>query len=159
MANEQAVRQYLAYWFQAGKRLVMKGGRDSYAPRLVFQGNNYSPDFESCWEYLTSSASGECYLEGTEQSIQELLSNRWEVLLCARCDMPIPMVVAGVMPAECPCTDLPTWPNNDIPKPHSPINTTAHLTHIRNRLMRQESDRPLADSDTRRLEIDKTVIE
>ncbi|MEB3213302.1 MAG: hypothetical protein VKL39_18275 [Leptolyngbyaceae bacterium] len=142
MAHEQAVRQYLAYWFQAGKRLRIKNKQDSYAPRSVIQGDRYSPEFEACWEYLTSEKPGECYLEGTDQTIQDLLSEQWDVVSCARCDMPIPMRVVGRTPTECPCFDLPTWPNTDIPQPRSPINTISQLSELRNRLMTKTSDRP-----------------
>ncbi len=137
MADEKDVRQYLAYWFQAGKRVILSARKEAYCPSTVLQGDRYSPEFEDCWAYLMQDESGDCYLEGTHQTIQELLSPQWDVAPCARCDMPVPMVVLGAMPPECPCSDLPTWPNTDIPKPRSPINTPAHLANIRDRLMQQ----------------------
>jgi hypothetical protein len=84
---------------------------------------------------LTSENPGECYLEGTDYTIQELLSPAWDVIPCARCQMPLPMKVVGVTSPECPCFDLPSWPNSDIPQPRSPICTTSHLADLRTRLM------------------------
>ena len=135
MANEKAVRQYLAYWFQAGKRVVLEAKGESYCPQVILQGDRYSPEFEACWNYLSDASSGDCYLEGTSQTIQELLSSKWEIAPCARCDMPVPMLVLGVMPLGCPCFDLPTWPNSDIPQPRSPVNTPEQLVQIRDRLL------------------------
>lgn len=135
MAHEKVVRQYLAYWFQAGKRVVLEAKGESYCPNVILQGDRYSPEFEACWNYLSDASSGDCYLEGTSQTIQELLSSQWEIVSCARCDMPIPMLVLGVMPLGCPCFDLPTWPNSDIPQPRSPVNTPEQLVQIRDRLL------------------------
>ncbi|MEL6221161.1 MAG: hypothetical protein AAFQ57_13795 [Cyanobacteria bacterium J06626_14] len=148
MAHEQAVRRYLAYWFQAGKRLKLKNKEDSYAPHSVIQGDHYSPEFEECWAYLTSDSPGECYLEGTEQTIQALLSPQWDIVSCARCDMPIPMRVIGLTSPECPCFDLPTWPNDELPQPRSPVSTSSHLTALRDRLMLNECDRLTSESDS-----------
>ena len=135
MANEKAVRQYLAYWFQAGKRIVFEAKGESYCPSVIIQGDRYSPEFEDCWNYLLDDKSGDCYLEGTSQSIQDLLSSKWDIAPCARCDMPVPILVMGVMPMGCPCFDLPSWPNSDVPQPRSPVNTPEQLRQIRERLL------------------------
>ncbi|MGF1496633.1 MAG: hypothetical protein ACFB8W_07390 [Elainellaceae cyanobacterium] len=138
MATENEVRQYLAYWFQAGKGLVIDGGRGYCRPSRVIQGDRYSPEFEQCWNQVQTADSGDCYLEGTSQTIADLLSPSWDVSPCARCGMPVPMVSVGMPPVECPCSDLPTWPNQDLPQPRSPINSSDRLSKIHQRLMASE---------------------
>lgn len=145
MASENDVRHYLAYWFQAGKRVVMEGGHNAYCPSTVLQSDRFSDEFERCWAYLRSSQSGECYLEGTQQTIQDLLSSSWDVMPCARCEMPVPVLSMGVSSAECPCNDLPNWPNADIPKPRSPVSTSHHLNDIRSRLTHAATSHPLSE--------------
>lgn len=140
MAEEKEVQQYLAYWFQAGKRIILNGGRQAYKPAIVIQGDRYSDEFQKCWEYVLDKSSGDCFLEGTHQTIQELLSSSWEVTPCARCDMPIPMLVMGVSALGCPCNDIPHWPNSDIPQPRSPINSRDRLSRIHDRLTHQQHD-------------------
>lgn len=141
MADEKAVRQYLAYWFQAGKRIILEPEGRAYCPRTVIQGDRYSPEFERCWSYLIDEKSGDCHLEGAQQTIHDLLSPRWEVSPCARCDMPVPMLVLGVGPEGCPCSDLPNWPNDEIPRPRSPISTSEQLAHIRDRLLNRREEK------------------
>ncbi|OKH25052.1 hypothetical protein [Chroogloeocystis siderophila] len=135
MASEQEVRQYLAYWFQLGKKVILNNGQQVIKPKLVIQGDHYSQDFENCWQQLQSSNLNECYLEGTEHSIAELLSPAWEVDSCARCSMPIPIPSVGVSSLSCPCNDLPTWPNTEVPAPRSPVDSQVQLADIRDRLL------------------------
>lgn len=136
MASEYQVRQYLAYWFQLGKRLMVNGGSETLLPEPVFQGDRYSDDFEACWRRVRSPESGDCFLEGTPQTIADLLTPAWEMASCARCSMPIPMphLPANQTALECPCIDLPNWPNLDMPQPRSPVNSQSKLAEIRNRL-------------------------
>ncbi|MBW4579208.1 MAG: hypothetical protein KME42_06510 [Tildeniella nuda ZEHNDER 1965/U140] len=139
MASEQHVREYLAYWFQLGKRLAVRGGEAFLQPRPVIQGDRYSQEFEDCWQQVRSAAAGDCYLEGTNQTIAELLSPAWEVDPCSRCAMPVPVKIQGVADLECPCIDLPGWPNTELPQPRSPISSQAVMEKVRDRL--RKSDR------------------
>jgi hypothetical protein len=134
MAAPDQVRQYLAYWFQLGKPLVVNNGEKAILPQPVVQGDRYSAEFEACWQYVTQNGCKECYLEGTVQTIRDLLSPRWDISPCARCDMPVPMMNLGLQPAECPCADLPSWPNTELPKPRSPVSNHTQLNLIRDRL-------------------------
>jgi hypothetical protein len=119
MASEQQVRQYLAYWFQLGKRLMTHNGQQTVKLNSVIAGDRYSDEFEACWKLVQSPESGDCYLEGADQTIAELLSPAWEISPCARCAMPVPTKSIGMPPNECPCFDLPNWPDDELPKPRS----------------------------------------
>lgn len=133
MASEQQVRQYLAYWFQLGKGIVIPAQQHPLLPRPVIRGNRYSPEFEAVWQ--ETIADQDCYLEGTNQSIGELLSPLWEINPCSRCSMPVPFRSPGLPPAlECPCSDLPDWPNTEMPQPREPVDSADQLRQIRDRL-------------------------
>jgi hypothetical protein len=134
MASEQDVKQYLAYWFQLGKGVVMPGEREVVLPSSVLCGNRYSPEFEALWQHLRSRPLGESYLQGTHQTIAELLDVRWEISPCARCSMLVPMPYVGIPTVECPCADMPTWPNTELPMPRLPMNDYERLGTIRDRL-------------------------
>ncbi|MBE9098866.1 hypothetical protein [Vacuolonema iberomarrocanum] len=136
MTSDQQVKQYVAYWFQLGKRVMLHNGKEAVLPEPVVQGDRYSDAFETCWQRLISPDSGECYLEGTSQTIEELLSSQWNISPCARCGMPVPVLDLGVMDADCPCSDLANWPNDELPRPRSPINNRSRLGNIRDRLQR-----------------------
>lgn len=135
MASQHQVRQYLAYWLQLGKRVFLQNGSEAILPKPIISGGRYSVEFEECWQKILSPESGDCYLEGTSETIAELLKPAWEIESCARCSMPIPLRRAG-MPAEnCPCFDLSNWPDQEKPQPRAPINTQAHLLDICSRLI------------------------
>lgn len=139
MASEQHVKRYLAYWFQLGKKVLIRNGQVALQPKSILAGDRYSEEFEAVWQQILSPSSGDCYIEGTDQTIAELLTPAWDLTSCARCEMPIPIRNAG-MPAEvCPCYDLPNWPNTDLPKPREPINTQDRLQEIRERLYKTRS--------------------
>ena len=149
MASEQQVKQYLAYWFQLGKKLVIRNGAESVLLKSVIEGDRYSAEFEAYWQRITAPDAGDCYLEGTEQTIQELLQPEWEVMPCARCAMPVPMRQVGMPPGACPCYDLSSWPsNNELPSPRSPIDSQARLTQIRDRLIQGNSSQPPNNSSS-----------
>lgn len=133
MASPEQVKQYLAYWFQIGKRIVI-GGKDYMLPQPVMQQDRYSDSFETCWQRIMNVGAENCNLDGMPQSIGELLSSRWEIAPCARCDMPVPMISLGIQPLVCPCNDVPNWPNTELPQPRSPVNGDARLGSIRDRL-------------------------
>ncbi len=113
---------------------MIRNGQASLAPRTVIQGNRYSAEFEACWQQIVAPDAGDCYLEGTSKTIRELLTPAWELNPCSRCSMPIPVHSIGLPPTECPCFDLPNWPDTETPQPRSPIDTQAHLGQIRDRL-------------------------
>ncbi|MGF1481612.1 MAG: hypothetical protein ACFB4I_19365 [Cyanophyceae cyanobacterium] len=134
MAAEQDVKKYLAHWFQLGKKVSLQNGKETLSPQSVIQGDRYSAEFEQCWQRVLDADSKDCYLEGTDQTIQELLSDQWDINSCARCSMPIPMKTMGMPPLDCPCSDLNNWPNTELPAPRSPVDSSARLNTIRQRL-------------------------
>ena len=139
MASTDQVRQYLAYWMQLGKSVVIgnsKSSRDSakMLPQPVLQGDRFSPAFEDCWQQLMAGNLNKAHLEGTEQSLGELLTPDWDLSACARCSMPVPVKTLGVPSLSCPCHDLPSWPNTELPLPRSPISNQTQLDQIRDRL-------------------------
>ncbi len=139
MASKIQVKQYLAYWMQLGKGLVLQGGQRIVKPAVIVEGNQYSSEFEAYWEQACSSESGDCYLEGTDHTITQLLTEKWDLIDCSRCAMPLPLPNAGVASPECPCHDLPSWPNDDLPHPRLPVSNRPHLQNIRQRLVNSKS--------------------
>ena len=111
-------------------------GQQALKLESVISGDRYSDEFEACWNLVRSSATGDCYIEGTVQTIQELLLPEWEISSCARCVMPVPTRSLGMPSYDCPCSDLPNWPNTEVPQPRSPISTPRSLQKIRDRLSR-----------------------
>lgn len=137
MASPDQVKQYLAYWFQLGKPLISNHSQP-ILPEPVIRGDHYSPEFEACWQQVLTAGGEKYHLDGTIQSISELLSDRWEISGCVRCGMPVPVLVLGVHSGPCPCFDLPNWPNAELPQPRSPVNSRNQLQQIRNRLMQEQ---------------------
>ncbi|MBW4563388.1 MAG: hypothetical protein KME32_20035 [Mojavia pulchra JT2-VF2] len=135
MATEQEVRRYLAYWFQLGKKVVTGNGTAKLLPQPVLKGDRYSDEFEECWQKILSSQTGDCHLEGTHETIAELLTSEWGMSPCSRCSMPIPMRNVGMPALLCPCNNLPNWPNTELPAPRSPVSTQEQLMAIRERLL------------------------
>jgi len=135
MASQEEVKQYLAYWFQLGKKVVLGNGAERLLPQPVIRGASYSPEFEQCWQQIISPRSGDCYLEGTQETIAELLTPTWDLTSCGRCEMPVPMRGVGMPNLLCPCNDLPNWPNTELPYPRQPVDTQAQLEEIRSRLL------------------------
>jgi hypothetical protein len=136
MASEQQVKQYIAHWFQLGRKVLSRNGKEAFLPEPVIQGDRYSYDFERCWQLIISPNSGDCYLEGTDQRIAELLTPAWDIRSCACCAMPIPFRNAGMPPSSCPCHEISTWPNLDVPAPRLPVDSQEHLNQIRDRLLK-----------------------
>ncbi|MDZ8024638.1 MAG: hypothetical protein RMX65_032415 [Nostoc sp. DedQUE01] len=135
MATKQEVKVYLAYWFQLGKKVIVGNGKASILPKRVLDGDRYSEEFEECWEKILSPESADCYLEGTHETIAELLTSAWEMLPCCRCTMPVAARNVGMPALLCPCNDLFNWPNTELPTPRSPIKTQEQLKTIRDRLL------------------------
>lgn len=140
MASKQEVKEYLAYWFQLGKKVMVSNLNKAIAPSEIFQGGKYSPEFETCWQEIITSNPEDIYLEGTNETIQELLSSKWDIVDCARCEMPVPMVSIGTASVSCPCSDLDNWPNQELPKPRSPINSQTQLNKLNQRLLTKDKD-------------------
>ena len=134
MASHDQVRKYIAYWFQLGKKVLTRNGQEALTPQVVLSGDRYTQEFEACWDKVLSSESGDCYLEGTNQTIEKLLSPEWDISPCPRCLMPIPFSVKGMSPEYCPCFDLPHWPDTEMPSPRSPISSKLYLLNICERL-------------------------
>lgn len=133
MASEQNVKQYIAYWFQLGKKVILRDG-EAISTINVVEGDRYSAEFEQCWQTMLKKNQGQAYLEGTSSTIEELLSPKWEILPCARCDLPVPMIDLGFVTDNCPCSDLDNWPNAELPPPRIPVDTQKRLQDIRQRL-------------------------
>ncbi|MGG6293038.1 hypothetical protein ACQ4M4_01335 [Leptolyngbya sp. AN02str] len=141
MASKEQVKQYLAYWFQLGKRILIHNAQPLASPHNIVQGDRYSDDFEALWEEVQSHHAHDAYLEGTTQTIANLLSSAWIITSCARCDMPVPMLDLGLRAdMSCPCTDLPNWPDTDLPAPRSPVPSTQRLQGISDRLGKKEAN-------------------
>ncbi|BAZ15640.1 hypothetical protein NIES4071_75120 [Calothrix sp. NIES-4071] len=135
MAKSDEVKKYLAYWFQLGKGVVINNGTATLLPGKIFAVSGYSSEFEECWQKIIEAPSS-YHLEGTHETIAELLGSQWSIESCARCDMPVPMRHMGMPATACPCFDLATWPNTEVPSPRGPVNSQEKLLSIRNRLMK-----------------------
>ena len=134
MASATEVKTYLAHWFQLGKKLVWRNGEAELLPHKIIQGDRFAPEFEYCWQKIMSVNGRDCYLVGSEATIQELLTPAWIIDRCATCAMPVPIVESGMQPLTCTCSDLDNWPNNELPTPRSPISSQAKLSSISDRL-------------------------
>ena len=136
MASPSQIKTYLAYWFQLGKRVILPQQDRELLPQSVIKGDRYSSEFETCWQQILANLGNNCYLEGTEQTIEELFLSSWDIISCARCNMPIPMIQSGIQHISCPCYDLPEWPNLDLPSPRTPVDTVARLSKLHARLQK-----------------------
>lgn len=146
MASADRVKQYIAQWFQLGKKMLLRNGKTILLPpRSIIQGDRYSQEFEQDWQTISSPDSGDCYLEGTQETIQELLTPTWDILPCARCQMPVALITNGVQSHSCPCSDLKNWPNNELPKPRCPIDSSSYLKRISLRLNVKAQDKTTID--------------
>ncbi|APB32867.1 hypothetical protein GlitD10_0553 [Gloeomargarita lithophora Alchichica-D10] len=132
MASREAVRQYLACWFQAGKSVVY--GQETWRPQRVTQVGQYSPEFISLWQEMVQRGLHYYSLAGTDVSLGQLCSDDWEIMACSRCTMPIPIKIAGMTTGSCPCADLALWPNPNLPLPHGVVDSQAHLAQVQARL-------------------------
>ena len=140
MASESEVRKYIAYWFQLGKKVLIRNGSEALLPKSVIAGDRYSSEFEECWQKILSLKSGDCYLQGTNETIAQLLTPAWEISACARCAMPVVFHDSGMAPECCPCYDLPNWPDTGMPQPRSPVSNQLQLSGIRDRLKRSSGE-------------------
>lgn len=134
MASQEQVKEYLAHWFQLGKPIVLANGKAECLPYPIFHGYRYSQAFEECWQQIMSNDGEGCYLKGTHETIAMMLTAAWDVHPCARCRMPIVVPTLGLNDNPCPCNDLKTWPNTDMPMPRSQVSDAEHLDQLRQRL-------------------------
>ncbi|GAB4343029.1 MAG: hypothetical protein Fur0042_05720 [Cyanophyceae cyanobacterium] len=134
MASELAVKQYLALWLQVGKTISSLQGEVLALPSSIRQGKHYSWEFEQCWRALLRCPY-RYYLTGTDLTFEQLLSSTWELNPCPRCVMPVP--IGHGPPTEhnlCPCADLCSWPNNELPQPRLPVDEVPLMQALRRRL-------------------------
>jgi len=110
-------------------------GKVSFLPKTIIQGDRYSQEFEECWLQILDPKTGDCYLDGTQETIGELLTPTWEMLPCGRCAMPVPLKNMGMPALLCPCNNLPGWPNTELPAPRSPVCSQETLSDICGRLV------------------------
>jgi hypothetical protein len=134
MASESEVKKYIACWMQLGKKVWTKAGQSFCLVHQVLERDRYSPEFDACWAQILDLDSGDCYLEGTSVTVQNLLSPAWEILDCPRCDMPVSMSIVELPSVNCPCNDLPNWPNTELPLPRAPINSQERLSMLQKHL-------------------------
>ena len=140
MASVEQVKCYLAQWFHLGKKVIVGKTKEAICPNPVIVGDHYSSLFEDYWQEIFSVYSADCYLEGTQETIKELLSYNWDINSCYRCQMLIPIKEKGLPNLYCPCFDLSTWPNLNLPIPHSPINNKNYLYNLKLRLNKEYID-------------------
>jgi len=134
MATQEQVREFLAHWFQLGKPVVLAEDRGTRLPSPIFYKGRYSQSFEDCWHQIMVTSGQGCYLEGMTQSIATMLTSAWEIAACARCEMPVTLPILGLNTCPCPCHDLHTWPNTEVPMPRPGVNEEQHLSDIQERL-------------------------
>jgi hypothetical protein len=145
MATQLQVKTYIAHWFQFGKSLLItRQPGVKLRPKEIFQRDSesnldYSNEFEQCWQSITTPPGepgylGDVYLEGTTQTIQELLSPSWDIDLCARCGVKVPLKSIGIQDMTCICDDMKGMPNPDTIQPREPLTNRVVLAEIRDRL-------------------------
>ncbi|PSN17610.1 hypothetical protein C7271_16820 [filamentous cyanobacterium CCP5] len=134
MASPQQVREYLAHWFQLGKPIVFGHDNSERLPTPIFNQGRYSQAFESCWQQVLDRCGEGCYVKGTTVTVAMMLTASWEIGQCPRCPMPIVMPTMGIKNDLCPCHDIPTWPNSELPAPRLGVDDGAHLANLQTRL-------------------------
>ncbi|MBD2316878.1 hypothetical protein [Phormidium tenue] len=135
MASRTLVKNYVAQWMQMGKTVTLSTQGEQVRVYKILQGEKYSPAFNQLWDDISTIKAQEAYLSGTDQTVSDLLSNKWEIIACARCNLLVPSIDIGPrVPVCCPCSDLPTHPNLDLVSPHRPVTLVSHLDDLCDRL-------------------------
>lgn len=130
MATHTETKEYLAKWLQMGKTVSIND--TEIGLQQVIKGGNYSSEFEQLWLQTQQAIA---FLEGTNQTIQDLLKPEWEITSCAVCELPVPILSSGYRESNsCPCSDLNLHPNLETIAPRSPIKTSNYLQNISDRL-------------------------
>jgi hypothetical protein len=141
MASRTLVKNYVAQWMQMGKTVSLSTQGEQVRIYKILQGEKYSPSFNQLWDEISTTKAQEAYLSGTDQTVSELLSNKWEIVACARCNLLVPSIDIGPrVPVCCPCSDLPTHPNLDLVAPHRPVTLASHLDDLCDRLSQKSED-------------------
>ncbi|PZU99924.1 MAG: hypothetical protein DCE90_01135 [Pseudanabaena sp.] len=148
MASRTLVKNYLAQWMQMGKTVRLSPQGEEVHIYKIIQGERYSPLFNQLWDEISTTKAKEAYLSGTDQSIGELLSNKWEIIACARCNLLVPSIDMGPrVPVCCPCDDLPNHPNLDSVAPHVPITLVSQIDNLCDRLAQKSQNQPSEPQD------------
>ncbi|PZV14719.1 MAG: hypothetical protein DCF20_12095 [Pseudanabaena sp.] len=135
MASRTLVKNYVAQWMQMGKTVSLSAEDEQVHIYKILQGEKYSPSFNKLWDEISTIKAEEAYLSGTDQTISDLLDNKWEIIACARCNLLIPSVDIGPRtPVCCPCDDLQNHPNLDLVAPHVPVTLASHIDDLCDRL-------------------------
>ena len=135
MATRTLVKNYLAQWMQMGKSVSLSNQGEDIHIYKILQGEKYSPLFNKLWDEIITRRADEAHLTGTGQTISDLLSNKWDIIACARCNLLVPCVDMGPRaPVCCPCDDLPNHPNLDLVSPHVPVTLAEHMDELCDRL-------------------------
>ena len=141
MASRTLVKNYLAQWMQMGKSITLSNHGEKVSIHKILQGEKYSDQFNQLWDQISTTKAEEAHLSGTDQSISDLLSNNWEIIGCARCNLLVPSLDLGArVPVCCPCDDLPNHPNLDLVAPHHPTTLVNHLDQLCDRLAQKNED-------------------
>jgi hypothetical protein len=144
MASRTLVKTYLAQWMQMGKSVHLPQQNKEVHIHKIIQGEKYSPVFNMLWDEISTTKAQEAYLKGTSQTISDLLSNKWEIIPCARCSLLVPCLDMGArVPISCPCDDLIGHPNLESIAPRQPVKTLSHLDNLCDRL-----DQKVTQQDT-----------
>jgi len=141
MASRTLVKNYLAQWMQMGKGVTLSNYGEEVHIHKIIQGERYSPLFNKLWDEIITKQAAEAYLTGTSQTIGDLLSNKWEIIGCARCNLLVPSLDLGArVPVCCPCDDIPNHPNLDSISPHIPVTLVQHLEDLCDRLAQKSTE-------------------
>ncbi len=131
MATNLEVKEYLAKWLQMGKKISMHRAEISLIK--VISGADYTSEFEQLWHQAQRENA---VLDGTNETIQDLLKPEWEILDCAVCEMPVPSLGSGFREIKsCPCSDLDLHPNLETIAPRTPVVTSDYLQNISDHLI------------------------
>jgi hypothetical protein len=143
MASRTLVKNYVAQWMQMGKGVSLSNYEEEIHIYKILQGEKYSPLFNELWEQISTTKAEEAHLSGTDQSIGDLLSNHWEIIACARCDLLVPSLDLGArVPVSCPCDGIPNHPNLDSVAPHNPVTLIDQISNLKDRLAQKSINQP-----------------
>ncbi|MFQ3613021.1 MAG: hypothetical protein SNJ68_04785 [Cyanobacteriota bacterium] len=140
MAAPNQVKAYVACWLQLGKVVLCNhpAGIDCLRPEPLLSLGSLSQEFQLSWHRM-SMDPWHCHLEGTHESLGQLLSPAWEISPCSRCGLPVPLpATPATAIGPCPCSDLKGWPNPATVPPRvqdEQFSQVATLRSVHQRLM------------------------
>ncbi|MEN9203213.1 MAG: hypothetical protein Q6K80_06720 [Thermostichus sp. DG_1_6_bins_120] len=147
MAAPNQVKAYVACWLQLGKAVLWDrpAGLERLRPEPLLGLGSLSQEFQLSWQRMNLDP-WHCYLEGTQESLGQLLSPAWEIQSCGRCGLPVPLPMTPATPVgPCPCSDLKEWPNSTTVPPRvqdEQFLQRAELRAIHQRLKAQDPEAP-----------------